>query len=196
MKIILKTYELGQPKNGSSIRRSYLVNHWELGLVIWRNRPWHITACAKKKKVYTKLWHVYNSTRSRRDIAEDRKTHFFNTNFVIKSSFPIEAKVGGDIAEHPRRRPIFVSLPNSPPIKRYCQSTISIHKASNTKNAGFSAMPRSILRVLIWIFNLVFELHVQTNWKPAFFTFLFFRQVMAALVFFRNLYRSHLSNKK
>ena len=35
--------------------------------------------------------------------------------------------------------------------------------------------------------NLVFEPHVQTNGKPAAVPILFFRQVMAAFVFFRIL---------
>ena len=57
-------------------------------------------------------------------------------------------------------------------------------------------MPRSILRVSIWNFNLVFKPHVQTNGKPAPLLILFFRQVIVAFVFFWPLYRSYLSNKK
>ena len=52
------------------------------------------------------------------------------------------------------------------------------------KNSGFSAMPRSILRVSIWKFNLVFVPHMQTNGKRALF-FFFSRQVTVAFVFFR-----------
>ena len=38
--------------------------------------------------------------------------------------------MGSDIAEDPTRRPILVSVPNSSPIKRYRQNTISMHETS------------------------------------------------------------------
>ena len=77
-----------------------------------------------------------------------------------------------------------VSSPNSPPIKRYCQNSIPyVSQVISTKNGenGISAMPRSILRISIWKFNLVFGPHVQTNWKPA--IVFFSRQAMVASFF-------------
>ena len=62
--------------------------------------------------------------------AKTQKPQLLNTKFLTKSSFPTEAKIGGDIrtvAEDPTRRLILVSVPNSPPIKRYRQNTISMH---------------------------------------------------------------------
>ena len=63
--------------------------------------------------------------------------------------------------------------------------TILYIKQVITRNVGFSAMPRSILRVLVQKSNLMFEPHVQTNGEHAFFVFVFSRQVMAVFVFFR-----------
>jgi len=61
-----------------------------------------------------------------------------------------------------------------------------------TEKNGISAMPRSILRFLIWIVNLVFGPHAQTNWKPA----LFFQTSCGRLCIFGSLFRSYLSYKK
>ena len=116
--------------------------------------------------------------------AKTQKRQLFNTKFVIKSSFPIKVKIGGELAEDPRIRPIIASVPNSPPIKRYDQKQNSIHKTSSYENTGFSAMPRSILRVSIWNFNLVFTPHLQTNGKRA-LRFFFSDKLQSLLYFFR-----------
>ena len=52
---------------------------------------------------------------------------------------------------------------------------------------GITAMPRSILRISIWNFYLVFEPHVNTNGKAALLVFAS-RQVKVALVCFGSLY--------
>ena len=58
--------------------------------------------------------------------AKTQNYQLFNMKSVLKWSIPISTKIGEDMAEGPTRRPTQVSLPNSPPIKRYCQNTISI----------------------------------------------------------------------
>ena len=57
-------------------------------------------------------------------------------------------------------------------------------------------MPRSILRVWIWNFNLIFEPHVQKNVRLAFFFLFFFRKGMAAFVFFPDRCIDHISRTK
>ena len=57
-----------------------------------------------------------------------------------------------------------------------------------------SAMPRSILRISIWNFN-VLESHVHTNGKPVFFLFLFSCKLWAFL-YFSDIYIGHTSRTK
>ena len=62
------------------------------------------------------------------------------------------------------------------------------NKQAVMRTSGITAMTNSILRVSIWIFNLVFEPHVPTKIQrlPACLSFSFlFRHVMVAFVFFR-----------
>ena len=90
--------------------------------------------CLRKKKMYMKNYDMFLFRLDLDEIsAKTQKHQLFNTKFVIKSSFPIKVKIGGEllIAEDPRRRPILVSLPNSPPIKRYGEKQNSIHKTSS-----------------------------------------------------------------
>ena len=74
-------------------------------------------------------------------LAKTRKHQLFNTQFVIKSSFPMKAKNWGDIAEDPTRRPILVSVPNSPPTKRYRKTRFPYITQVITIFFCFSAMP-------------------------------------------------------
>ena len=63
--------------------------------------------------------------------SKTQKHKLFNSKFVIRSPFPTKAKIGEDLAEDPTSRPILVPVPNSPPIERYHQNTISSHTTSN-----------------------------------------------------------------
>ena len=108
--------------------------------------------------------------------AKTQKHQIFHTKFVWKSSFPINVKFGGDDAEDKRRKTMHVSLPNSPPITRYYRSSIPyISQVITTKKRknGISAMPRSILRISIWNFNVVFGPNVHTNGKPGLYIYIF-----------------------
>ena len=53
-------------------------------------------------------------------------------------------------------------------------------------------MPRSILRISIWNFNLVFGPHALS--KTFFFFVFFFRQVLVAFAFFSDRYFGHISD--
>lgn len=59
-------------------------------------------------------------------------------------------------------------------------------------------MPRSILRILRWIFNPFFEPYVQRDWVPArFFIFCFFVFVLVVFCFFWGCYCiGHISLEK
>ena len=58
-------------------------------------------------------------------------------------------------------------------------------------------MLRSILRILHWMFNHVFEPYVQRDWVSALlFFFCFFTVVLVDFVFFGWLDRSFISEKK
>ena len=61
---------------------------------------------------------------------------------------------------------------------------------------GICAIPRSILRISICNFNVVFEPHVHTNGKPGVSFVLFFMKVMGVFVFFGYLCWPHLLDKK
>ena len=76
--------------------------------------------------------HVYSSTRSRQDIGENSQTPTFHHKIRIKIVVSIKAKIGEDLAEDPTSRTMLVSVPNSPPIKRYRQkNTIAIHNTND-----------------------------------------------------------------
>ena len=99
---------------------------------------------------------------------------------------------GGNNAEHSisRRTSIYVSLPNSRPIKRYDQNSIpytKLSQVSSTKNGekGISAMPRSILRILISNFDDIFEPHICAQTESRVFLFsLLLRELWALLYYF------------
>ena len=126
-----------------------------------------ITLHMQKKK---SMWKILFCFVFRLDLAEisakTQKAQLFHTKFIQKSSFPINVKFGGYNAEDTKRTWLQVSLPNSPPVKRYYQNSILyITEVISTKNwkNGMSATPRSILRISIWKFNVAFESHVHTN---------------------------------
>ena len=56
-------------------------------------------------------------------------------------------------------------------------------------------MPRPILIISLWNFNLVFEPHVHRYWPPALIDFYFFWLALIAFVFLGPLDR-YLSRKK
>ena len=65
-----------------------------------------------------------------------------------------------------------------------------------SSNSDDIAMPRRILIILLWKFNLVFEPHVQRYWSPALFDYYFWGLALIAFVYFAFLDRSYLSTKK
>ena len=85
-----------------------------------------------------------------------------------------------------RRTSILLSLPISPPIKRYCQNTKFIHKTSGYEKRGFLWDARSICELRskneTQCLNLMYK---QTNGEHEFFVLAFSRQVMAVFIFFR-----------
>ena len=176
--------------------------------------PQQIRACLKIGStdrgtiIIVHIYAISNSWGIRHDLAEiSQKTHnyrFFGDIFGLKSvrqlqksSFPIKVKIGVDKCspEATRRRSISAALPNSSPIKRYYHETIP----SGENKSSITVMPRSILRIPIWNFNLVFEPHIYSNNQEArlFFLFLFSDNLLPLfLYFFGSLYRSYLSNNK
>ena len=51
------------------------------------------------------------------------------------------------------------------------------------RTSGLTAMPRSILRILIWKKYLVYETHMHKNGKPAFFFFFFWDKSWCFCIF-------------
>ena len=85
-----------------------------------------------------------------------------------------------------------VAMPNSSPVKRFEQkSFVCIRLIWKSDREKVALLPRCFLRVSIRICNLVLELPVQTNGKPAPPPFCF----RSLLYFLGLLYWSHLSNK-
>ena len=112
-------------------------------------------------------------------------------------------KIGADSPEDRRRGPIiFVELPNLSPIKRYDKQKerfLNIKKVMMwTSDIATTAMPRSILRVPIWNFNLVFEhsnrMMCNANKRKTcpFFFLMFSYKVWSMSYFFRS-YVSYLN---
>ena len=137
--------------------------------------PWHNTAHAEKKKAHEKIWVFF---RPRLDLAEisakTQKHQLFHTKFVLRIKIVVP-----DLCEWRQCWRDKENIDTSYITQFATHQEIlpklgSIHKSSdNNKNwrNDISAMPRSILRVSIWSFNVVFEPHVHTNGKPGFVLF-------------------------
>ena len=73
------------------------------------------------------------------------------------------------------------------------QPFLYINQVLVVMRSGLTSMPRSILPISIWIFYIVFELHMHTNGKPAFLIPIS-DKLWPLLYFFGSFYRPHLSD--
>ena len=144
---------------------------------------------------------VRNSWGIRLDLAEiSKKTqnlhlkkNIFWPQICVTAPKIIVSDQGQNWCRQSWRRSIAVALPNPSPVKRFYQKMIPIHKQVTIRTSGITAMRRSISRVPVWNFNLVFKQHVRTNGSlpPPFF----FQTLRSPLYFFGWLHRVYLSKK-
>ena len=130
-----KQLRAGPAKNWTNHRhivsREPLRRTWNLGALTLTQHYY----CTRRKKRYIKIKKFYISTRCRRDIGENSKTlvrvtfeHKIRKNEIV---VPDQGENWWRHSWRPYEKTDIVSVPNSPPIKRYRQNTIPVHDTSS-----------------------------------------------------------------
>ena len=119
------------------------------------------TTLHKRKKTLMKN---YSFFFLRLDLAEISaktliKHQLVHTKFLEISSFPIKVEFGGDNAQDTRKISISISLPNSPPTKRYYLKHDSLYMSSNYKKTVYLRCPAQFCTFLHF-FGLKFSPYV------------------------------------
>ena len=177
MHAYVRTSWASQKADKAPCYESKLVNHCKFGLEIRKNWPWLNSSYA-------------GPTRTRRDIQENSKLPFFGDIFglqmcvtALKIILPDEGEKW--CRQFWRHKETIDSSYTAQfvTITRYYQKRFLYIEQVVMRTSGIAAMSRSVLRVSIWNFQLVFEPHVQRDWVSALlFVFL---QVLVTFVFSR-----------
>ena len=145
------------------------------GLENWMHWSWHNTAHTEKK-VYEQCWgFVFSDSISPRHTRKLKNTKFSTLNsYENRRSRSMWNLVETMLKTKGEKR-----CTSHYPIRRQSrditEARFHICQVITTKKRknGISAMPRSILRISIWNFNVVFGPNVHTNGKPGLYIYIF-----------------------